>query len=277
MSSSKSNAKYNSQLKSNPTYILSALLAAAMVIQSVGGIFIKGLYRDNKWVASIFLGTDIVTLVVIVPVIIISLMYTIRGSLRARLILLGTLYYSFYNNIYYLFSTFNRFFLVYVAIFILSLSALIVALHRTEADKIKGLERSAPRKAVSVAMFICAGILSLMWIGQSILFIITGQIPQIIIDSGGITHMVAALDLSLEVPPLVIGGILLWKARPWGVAISTIILVQCILIVLVLIVTPPFQEAAGVKDAYMIVPLWAVMGVIFLIPAIYILKKIKTE
>lgn len=244
-----------------PAHILPAILTAFVLLQSAGGLLIGGLYRDNAWVVSIYRGTDWVTLLLVVPVLIASLRLARRGSLRARLVLAGTLYYVFYNNVYYQFTAFNRFFLVYVAIFVLSAAALIAVLLGTNAGRVAASDRV--RKPVSLAMFAMAAILAVMWIGQNILFIADGKVPQLIADTGGITHMVAALDLTLIVPLLALGAAWLWKGRPWGRVITTAMAVQCSLITIVLLVGTPFQAAAGVKDAWAFFPLWAFMGIVF--------------
>jgi len=67
------------------------MLIAAVTVQALGGLCIKGLYRDNTWVSSIFRGTDVVTLVMVVPILMGSLTLARRGSPRARLILMGML------------------------------------------------------------------------------------------------------------------------------------------------------------------------------------------
>lgn len=277
MKDQKNSAPPRSGLPDRSTYALTALLGVVAILQAAGGLFIPGLYRDNTWVVSVFQGTDVVTLIVAVPSLIGSLVFALRGSVGARLVLAGTSYYLFYNNLYYLFSAFNRFFLVYVALFILSLALLVSLFLRMDAGSLRVPGNVTARRACSVAMFVCAALLMAMWVGQSVLFILNGQVPQLITDSGGVTHMVAALDLTLEVPPLVLGGILLWRARPWGAALSSVILVECVLVTINLLITPFFQEAAGIQDAWMMVPLWACMVPAFLVPAVYILKNITRE
>jgi hypothetical protein len=260
---------------SRAAHVFSGLLAAAVILQAVGGLFIQGLYRDNAWVVSVFKGTDLETLVLDAPVMIGALIGTMRGSTRARLILMGMVYYVFYNNQYYLFSAFNRFFLVYVVLFILSSCALIALLLSTDAERLGGSVRGASRKTIGVIMFANAATLAVMWVGQAAMYVADGRLPQLIIDTGAVTHMVAVLDLTLIVPPLVLGGLWLWQARPWGRVIATAMLVQCTAITVDLLVTPPFQAAAGVKDAWTMAPLWAAMGVTLLSSSLYMLRSIK--
>jgi hypothetical protein len=117
--------------------------------------------------------------------------------------------------------------------------------------------------------------LAVTWIGQCLLSVATGAVPQLITDAGGAgTHMVAALDLTTIVPPLVLGAVLLWRSRPWGYVVGAAMLVQSLLIVVDLVITPAFQAAAGIVDAWTMVPVWTGMGVTFLAGAILLLRRV---
>ena len=117
----------NPKLKT--AYILTAIIAALTLIASAGGLLIDDLYRDNALITAGWFGNDLVTLVVALPLLVVSLALSMRGSQRARLIWLGMIAYTLYNFSYYLFGTaFNSFFLIYVALFDLSLFALIYGL-----------------------------------------------------------------------------------------------------------------------------------------------------
>jgi hypothetical protein len=117
------------QTKLRPAYILTAIITILAIAASTGGLFIDGLYRDNLLVTSGWYGNDLVTLVVAVPMLVTALILSMRGSQRAQLIWLGMLDYTLYNYAFYLFGTaFNGFFLVYVALFALSIFALIFGL-----------------------------------------------------------------------------------------------------------------------------------------------------
>ncbi|HOT97114.1 MAG TPA: hypothetical protein PLG50_09665 [bacterium] len=260
---------------SHPAVIFSILLIVTLIVQSAGGLFIKGLYRDNNWVVSIYYGTDLITLVLVVPVLIAALMLGKRGSARAQLIWTGTMYYAFYNNMYFLGSAFNRFFLVYVALFVLSSFAIVAVLLNIDARRIgESFCAHMPRKSIATVLFLNAAVLGVMWIGQSLHYITSGELPQLIGDTGGVTNMVAVYDLSMIVPLYILGGIWLWRSRPWGYVVSAIMLIQSTLITTVLVVAAPFQAAAGVPNAWMMVPLWALMGVSFLAASIILLKNL---
>ena len=109
--------------------VLSILIIIFTIAASAGGLFIKGLYRDNAFVTSTWLGTDFVTLCLAVPLLIAAAILAGRGSTRAYLICLGLFESSLYNFGFYLFgAAFNILFMVYAALFGLSIWALFLGL-----------------------------------------------------------------------------------------------------------------------------------------------------
>jgi len=212
--------------RTKPTvaYILSALIAVLTIVVTAGGLFIDDLYRDNAFATSAWQGTDLATLVLVVPILVAALILSLRGSLRAQLVWLGMLDYTLYNSAYYLFGTaFNRFFLIYVALFTLSIFALIFGLAKVD---VKGLARKfraqTPVKWIASYMLFVAVGMGGLWIAQSMSFVFTRQVPQFIINVAHPTSVVFALDLSLVVPFLVLGAIWLWKHQPWGYVLEGI-------------------------------------------------------
>lgn len=102
--------------------VLSIVIILLTVVASAGGLFIKGLYRDNAFVTSTWLGTDIVTLCLTVPLLIAAVILAGNGSTAAFLICLGLFESSLYNFGFYLFgAAFNGLFMVYAALFGLSI------------------------------------------------------------------------------------------------------------------------------------------------------------
>ena len=63
-----------------------------------GQSFVDDLYRDNAFATSAWRGTDLATLAVAVPILIVALILALRGSLRAQLVWLGMLDYTLYDD-----------------------------------------------------------------------------------------------------------------------------------------------------------------------------------
>jgi hypothetical protein len=241
--------------------ILSFIILILALIASAGGLLIEDLYRDNALVKCVWRANDMVTLFLAIPLMAVALLFTIRGSIKAQLIWMGTLWYMVYNYIFYMYAAaFNIFFLIYVALFILSLYALIFAMINTDAKTIsRSFHSRIPVKWISGFMFFFAISLGIPWIAMSINFIFTSQVPAAILQTGHPTGVVFATDLSLLVSCLVLGAILLWKHKSWGYIISIILMVKGILYSLVLIIGGIFvYKDTGTNDP--LTPLYILLG-----------------
>ena len=117
---------------------LSIAVAALMAIASVLGLFASGTYHDNDWARSGFRGNDLVSLALAVPLVLGSLVLARRGSVKAHVVWLGTLAYTLYNYLFYLFgAAFNDLFLVYVGLVALSVWALVLGLISTNPGRVR--------------------------------------------------------------------------------------------------------------------------------------------
>ena len=159
--------------------ILSKIIIVLTVIASLGGIFANNIYRDNELVKAVWLGNDIVTLFVAIPIMIGALFFSLRNSLKARLIWMGTLWYMVYNYIFYMYGTaFNKLFLLYVIIFTLSIYALILALMKIDIKSFKkNISSNIPVRWISSYMLFFAIMIGGLWIAQSLSFVFTSKVP----------------------------------------------------------------------------------------------------
>lgn len=240
--------------------LLSILIAILAAIASVGGLLLDGLYRDNAFVTTTWLGNDAITLFLAVPILGASMWFAKRGSLRAYLVWMGALDYMLYNYAFYLFgAAFNWFFLLYAALLALSILALIFGL--TGLD-VAGIDRSArpqmPVKWIGGYFLFVAFGLGTVYLIQSIGFIVTGTLPAIITLSGHSTNVVFALDLTLLVPWLMIGAFWLFKRQPWGYVVAGILNVKGPLYTLVLAVNSILVVNAGISQTSEL-PLWGTL------------------
>jgi hypothetical protein len=263
--------------QSRPAYVLSAIIALLMTAASAGGLFTDNPYRDNALVTAAWYGNDLVTLVVAVPLLLVALILSMRGSLKAQLVLLGMLDYALYNFAFYLFgAAFNRFFLVYVALFMLPIYALIFGLVNLDVKAISQTFRArTPVRWISAYMLLVALMLGGMWIFQSLSFIPTGQVPEIIVEVDHPTNVIAALDLSLVVSVLVLGAIWLWKRQPWGYVLAAMANVKSAVYSLVLAVSSATAALAGHEGAASLIPLWGFLSTAALIASVFLLANVR--
>ena len=259
-------------------YVLSAIIAILTIVASGGGLLIHDLYRDNVLVTAGWFGNDLVTLVVAVPMLVAALNLSMRGSQRAQLVWLGMLDYTLYNFAFYLFgAAFNRFFLIYVAVFTLSIFALIFGLAKLDVSAIgQKFHAKTPVKWISGFMLFVALGLTGVYFAQSLGFVATGQLPPIIILTGHPTSVVFALDLSLVVPFFVLGAIWLWQRRPWGYVLAAIVNVKGAVYMLALSAVTVSVVQAGASEDLSQVALWGFIGAGSLIASLFLLGSLAS-
>jgi hypothetical protein len=261
------------------TYTLSVAIALLMAVASAAGLFAEGLYRDNAWATAGFRGNDLVTLAVVVPLMVAAGVRARAGSLRSRLVWLGTVAYALYNYAFYLFgAAFNALFLVYAALVTLSVWTLLIAIPALDVETLAS--RFSPRtpvRWVAASMLLISVFLGGMWGAQSLRFIFTGDLPQTVIDSGIQTSIVFALDLALLMPAMATGAILLWRRRPWGCAISAILMIKGTAYTLALLAMSVFSANAHIASAWDLAPGWAFFFLITLLATGAMLRGLRPE
>jgi hypothetical protein len=244
--------------------VLSALVAAFAGVTAAGGLLLPDLYRDNAFVRATWIGNDAVTLFLAVPAMIgASILVARGGGARPVLFWLGLLDYMLYNYAFYLFgAAFNSFFLLYAGLLALSMLALVFALSRLD---LAGLAASArpemPVRWIAGYFLLIASGLSAVYVAQSIGFITTGRLPDIVRLSGHPTSIVFALDLTLLVPWLVLGSVWLLQRKSWGYVIAGIFSIKGALYTLVLSVNS-WIAAGGELGRAAELPLWGTLTVL---------------
>lgn len=250
----------NSKMKSS--YIMTIFIVVLTLAAAVGGLLIDELYTDtssfalNAWYAN-----DIIIIAVDLPLLIAALILSMRGSLRGQLVWLGMVEFTIYNYSYYLFgAALNSLFLVYVALFSLSMYTIVFGLIYLDYNRIgKSFKKKTPVKGISIFMILLAVTLGGAWILQWVNFVSTGTPPQIMINLNSANNLVASLDLTFVVPLCFVAAYYLWKRRPIGYVLTVMLNVKGFVYNLILILGSIVQEQAGVKGAMDLVPLWIIL------------------
>ena len=196
----------------------------------------EGIYRYNpRWFVAEGIGWDIATLVVGIPVLLVSLVVFIRGSLRGGVVLGGMLAYFAYQYLMYVTGwTYNNFFLLYVALYSLPIVALILVVQEIGVDTLaRRVSEKSPRKGLAGFMFFSAGLLLLMWLGKIVPALMRGEAPEML---RGVNTLIAqALDLGIIVPFTLAAGILLLRRNAWGYLLASVGIVKLVMMALAII------------------------------------------
>ena len=184
-----------------------------------------GLYRmDTVSGAAQEISQDFVTLLVGLPLLIVSLVLYRRNLLRGKLMLAGTLAYFLYTYMAMSVGTaFNVLFPVYVALFSLSLFTFIYCMLNIDVAELPyHFSNKFPRKITAGFFFFLATFLLLLWSGLVFNALITDKLPDGMESYS--TLFIQVMDLGIIVPLGFITGVLLWKKSAWGYLLSSVVL-----------------------------------------------------
>jgi hypothetical protein len=160
----------------------------------------RGLYYwDTVSSAAQMQANDLVTLLLGLPLLAISFWLSQRGSLRGRLLLSGTLGFILYTYITMSFGTaYNKLFLVYVALFSLSLFAFTISMMTFDLESLPAhFSEKLPRRGIAILLFFAAAFLALAWLGRIAPTVFQDQIPTL---ENTTSMFIQAMDLGIVVP-----------------------------------------------------------------------------
>jgi hypothetical protein len=186
----------------------------------------RGLYYwDTVSSAAQMQANDLVALVLGLPVLAIAFWMAQRGSLRGRILLAGALGFILYTYITMCFgATFNSLFLVYVALFSLSLFALTLTMMSIEIESLpERFSEKLPRRGIAALLFFAAGFLSLAWLGRVASALAPGAIPAL---ENTTSLFIQVMDLGVIVPVCILSGVLLLRRQPWGYLLASVGMVK---------------------------------------------------
>jgi hypothetical protein len=186
---------------------LAAVATVLAALAAVAGLALPGLYVDApNWVQQAQ-GTDLATLFLAVPVLMVGLWTASRGSLAGRLAVVAGMLYLVYNYAIFAFSvSMNPLTAVYIAIFGLSLWSLLLAGRAAVQDSDAVTERLDRRAAGG--LLVGVGVMfGLLWLAQIAGTGMTGVLPPDLVKAGISSNPVYALDLAFFLPLSAIAGI----------------------------------------------------------------------
>jgi hypothetical protein len=174
---------------------------------ALAGLAVRGLYVDApNWVQQAQ-GTDLATLLLAVPVLVVGLWTASRGSSAGRLAVVAGLLYLVYNYAIFAFSVaMNPLTSIHIAIFGVSLWSLVLA-GRSAVEGAEAVTQRLNRRLAGGFLIGVGAMFGLLWLGQIAATSITGVLPADLLKAGISSNPVYALDLAFFLPLCAIGGI----------------------------------------------------------------------
>ena len=237
----------------------------------------RGLYYwDTVSSAAQMQGNDLVTLVLGLPLLAISVVLSLRGSLRGKLLMTGTLGFFLYTYMSMCFGTaYNPLFLVYTALFSLSLFAFILSIMSFDIKNLPArFSERLPRRVFAGLFFFVSAFLLMAWLSRIIPTISPDRIPAL----ENVTSMfIQAMDLGMVVPLSVVSAILLLRKNAYGYLLTSVATLKFTTLGVAITVMVINMSRAGVPASPVELAIFPLITLINLVLTVVLLKNIKPE
>ena len=205
----------------------SAFISMLIAMTSLLGIFFEGTYsRETKAWAVQAVGQDYANLLVVI-ILIASTYFLSRDSLRAYLVWLGAYIYIIYVFAIYAFAVhFNFLFLIYILILGASFFTMIGGLRAVDTASIAAaLRKNSRSRMVSALLMLIAFMFSALWLSEIVPYLLSNEVPPVLVELGLPTNPVHVLDLAFILPGTIIVSALLWRRKALGLLLAVPLLV----------------------------------------------------
>lgn len=205
-------------------YAASLLVAAVMTIVSVAGLveWARVYPGIEAKMLPLFVGQDALNVVVGLPILLGSMLLARRGALIGLLLWPGALFYVAYDYGYYVLGApYTVLFLPYLGLVTVSMYAAVAVVVGIDSAAVGArLTAAVPARLVGGFLAGIALLFMTLWTALNVTAA-TGSAP---IDP--ILRVVTIMDLSLQLPALLLGGILLWRRAPIAYVVGAGLLLQ---------------------------------------------------
>jgi hypothetical protein len=236
-----------------------------------------GLYHyDTVSTVAQMQGNDTITLVVGLPLLVVSAWLALAGSLRGRLLLAGTLGFFLYTYMSMsMLAAYNALFLVYVALFTFSLYAFILTMLSFDlADLPRHFSPQLPRGWIAGVLFAIGGFLFLAWMGRIVAPMFQHQVTAL---ENTTTLVIQTMDLALIVPLAILAGILLLRRSAWGYLLASVAVLKGLTMALAVSTMGINMILAGVPDSMAILIPFLILTLLNLATAVLLLRNVDAR
>lgn len=201
------------------------------------------------------------------------------GALWAYLAWIGLLGYSVYTFAIYAFAVhFGPLFLLYVAVFGLSIYALVVGLSRLDYERVKeSFSARVPRRSASYLLMAIGGFFYLVWLWAVVPALVAGRVPDDLVKAGLLLNPVHVLDMAVFLPAMLLAGALRLRRRAMGYVLAPLVLTAAFTISLGIITIQPVSAVRGETPAWGVGAAVAALAVVELVTLIRFLRAIDAD
>ena len=266
-------------LDSGPApYRLSAALAVVTAWAALPTLLHPALLSGPEVMIGSARGTALVLLVVTLPLMLLAMHATTRGSARGLVLWAGAVAHLAYQAVMFCFATpLNSLFLLYAAMLGLSVWSGAVLVARSDLRALASRFTRAPVRLAAGVLAVVAVLNALAWLAR-IVPTIGSDDPTSILDGSGLTtNPVILQDLALWVPLALVAAVWLWRRAARGFLAAGAVLVFWTLEGVTVATDQLFGHAADSGSDWATpagAGLFAVLAVVTLVPTALLLRAL---
>jgi hypothetical protein len=266
-------------MKKRVLNIIAILLGALAMISCIISIIRNDIYQDGAWANAQWLGQDMVTLFLAVPLLFLSYFKGIQGhGKKWELVFTGVLLYYAYTYAFYMFAARLSFlYLFHLPIFGLSVIGLVISLIRLFETRPDYANKHAHIKGLAIVyLLLISLLLTFLWT-QDILSHLFDPEHQSDTPDGNPPLIIYSLDLALIIPLMIASALLLMRKKNPGFILGGIMLVKTSVLgfaLMAMALSMYFHELS--PDLFLAV-LWCVIGLLGTVLTIFYFRSLQTE
>ena len=199
------------------TRFLCASVAVLVVVAAVPTFVVDGILNGTPVMNGSARGTALVMFALALPVLVLGMVASGRGSPLGSAALLGALAYLTYNATLLVYATpFNELFLAYVALLGLSFWSMVSALLDPRPPF---RPDTLPARGIAAFILVVVALNALAWL-RLVVPDLGEDPPGFLTGTGLTTNPIHVQDLAFWLPAMAIVAVLLWQRRPPGVFLA---------------------------------------------------------
>ncbi|HZW82384.1 MAG TPA: hypothetical protein VFF14_03040, partial [Candidatus Deferrimicrobium sp.] len=220
-------------------------------------------------------GQDIVTIILGIPLLLVSLYLSRKGLLKGRLLLTGTLGYFLYTYMSYSFySMYNSLFLIDVILMSVCFYAFTLSMMSFDLQNLSShFNEKLPVKFIGGFLIFTAAAIGMMWLGMIIPPLTSGTLPSAL--EHYTTLVIQAMDLGFVVPTAIISGILLIKRKVFGYLLASVVIIKESTMLTAITVMIIEQAYAGVQMGLAALVMFPLFNLLTIYCLVLVLKNVK--
>jgi hypothetical protein len=258
-------------------YLMCSALTAIVALAAGPTVAFPSLLRGVAVSNGNLRGTAVALLAVGLPVLVIAMIGTSRGSARAFVVWLGTLGYLIYQAVLFCFATpLNNLFLLYVGYLGTAVWSTVILLRATDLHAFAArLSGAVPARIIAAAALVLAVLNADAWLSQIIPAMLSSNPTSVLDGTGLVTNPIYVQDLAIWLPLLASAAVACWRGRSWGRLITAALLALFVLESISISVDQWFGSHADPTSAVSsmsMVPVFAVVAAVTLVLLAWFLR-----